>query len=425
MQSIAQWSVSHKIIFYFCFLFFGCNIFPFPINTLPFLDFFYNQIDEFIWNPIIQFFGRTFFDMKEITSRPNGSGDTTWNWVHQFSILLISFFGSIVWFFLAKNKLNHEKLSYWFKILLRYYLGYTMFFYGIVKFFPLQFGNITTYRLYERLGEMSPMGLLWTFMAHSEGYQMFSGLAEIIGGFLLFYRKTTTLGAMVCVGVLANIFALNVFYDVPVKIYSFWLLLIGIYLIYDDFKRLWQFFVLNQATKAKEEFVFSDKKWFKIGCLVLKFAFIIGICGMETYNSWDSNKYKDVPKTAIYGPYKVETFERNNIASPSDTLRWQEVFIDRRGTRDMVSVTNEDGLRKRINFRQNSKTHQLFMTDYSSDTDTTKYPFSYFQADSASLVLRGKFKNDSIKVSMKKMNRKDFLLKTRGFHWINEVPFNK
>ena len=50
---------------------------------------------------------------------------------------------------------------------------------------------------------------------------------------------------------LANIFALNVFYDVPVKIYSFWLMLIGVYLAFDDAKRLWDFFVMNQATAPK------------------------------------------------------------------------------------------------------------------------------------------------------------------------------
>lgn len=425
MQHNIKWSSSHKIIFYFCFLFFGLNIFPFPLTTLPFLNFFYNPLDEFIWNPIIQFFGRIFFGIDEISSRPNGSGDTTWNWVHQFSILCIALLGTIIWFFVAKNRNNHAKLRYWFIVLLRYYLGYTMLIYGFVKVFPLQFGNITTYRLCERLGEMSPMGLLWTFMAYSEGYQMFSGFAEIIAGSLLFFRRTTTLGALVSIGVLANIFALNVFYDVPVKIYSFWLLLIGVYLAFDDSKRLWNFFVMNKPTQAKDISNFSEKKWFKISAMSLKALFLVGVFGPMSYEYWQNAQYKDAPKTAIYGPYQVEKFEKNNIVSASDTLRWQEFFVDRRGTRDIIFVTNQDGLRKRIDFRNDVKAHQLFMTDYTSTTDTVKYAFNYVQADSSSLFLKGKFKNDSVKVSMKKMNRKDFLLNSRGFHWINEFPFNK
>jgi uncharacterized membrane protein YphA (DoxX/SURF4 family) len=426
MQNDAQWSVSHKIIFYFFFLFFVLNIFPFPISVIPFLeDFIYENIILPPWNFIVKFTGRIFFDLKEITNLSNGSGDTTWDWIQQFSILLMSAVGTFIWFFVAKNRDNHSKLSHWFIILLRYYLGYVMLSYGFAKVFPLQFGNITTYRLYERLGEMSPMGLLWTFMAYSQGYQFFGGLTEVIGGLLLFFKRTTTLGALICIGVLVNIFALNIFYDVPVKIYSFWLLLIGLYLAFDDFKRLWSFFIMNQATESKKFDVFFENKWFKIGKITLKILFIVGVCGEMFYDRWKSVQYKDTPKTAIYGAYKVEKFEKNNVVSESDTLRWQEFFIDRRGARDLIFVTNQDGLRKRVDFRNDTKNQQLFMTNYTSTTDTVKYAFSYFQVDSSSLYLKGKIKTDSFKVSMKKMDRKGFLLKTRGFHWINEFPFNK
>ena len=427
MENNEKWKFSYKIFFYFSFLFFGLNIFPFPLNIIPVINgFFDNLITETFWNPIIQFTGRIFFGMNEVASRPNGSGDTTWNWLQELDILIISTIGIIIWAVIAKNKDNHIKINYWFNVFLRYYLVLIMLSYGFAKVFPLQFGNITTYRLYERLGEMSPMGLLWTFMAYSQGYQFFGGIAEVIGGLLLLFRRTTTLGAMICVGVLINIFALNVFYDVPVKIYSFLLLLIGIYLITGDFNRLWNFFVLNQPTEPKEIPVFSDKKMFKIGRIILKSFFIVGICGMMFYENWQQSKDIDLPKTAIYGPYKVEKFERSNAISENDTLRWQEVFIDRRGPYDMLFATNESGLRTRISYKINRKTRQFFMTDYTSaNMDTTHYAFSYIQADSSSLSLVGKFKNDSMKVYMKKMTRNDFLLNSRGFHWINEFPFNK
>lgn len=427
MGSNEKWTFSYKIFFYFSFLFLGLNIFPFPFNITPVINGFVdNFIAESFWNPIVQFTGRIFFGINEVTSRPNGSGDTTWNWLQEFNILIISTIGTIIWAVVAKNKDNHKKIHYWFNIFLRYYLALIMLSYGFSKVFPLQFGNITTYRLYERLGEMSPMGLLWTFMAYSQGYQFFGGIAEVIGGLLLLFRRTTTLGAIICVGVLINIFALNIFYDVPVKIYSFWLMLIGVYLIIEDFKRLWKFFVLNQATESKVVSDFSDKKMFKIGRIILKSFFIVGICGMMFYESWQQSKNIDLPKTAIYGPYKVEKFERSNTISDNNMLRWQEVFIDRRGAYDILFVTNESGLRTRISYRNNTKTHQLFITDYTSaNMDTTHYAFSYIQADSSSLALIGKFKNDSMKVSMRKMTRDDFLLNSRGFHWINEVPFNK
>jgi len=37
----------------------------------------------------------------------------------------------------------------------------------------------------EPLGEFSPMGLMWTFMGYSKGYNRFVGGAEMLGGILL------------------------------------------------------------------------------------------------------------------------------------------------------------------------------------------------------------------------------------------------
>ncbi|MER0440106.1 DoxX family protein [Emticicia sp. W12TSBA100-4] len=424
MANKAQWSVAHKLIFYFCFLFFGLNTFPFPLDFIG--EPVYNLIEKF-WTPIINLLGNIFLDLDEITVRPNGSGDTTWNWLQELAILIIASLGSIVWLIAARSRVNHEKLAYWLRIYLRYYLAATMLSYGLVKVFPLQFGTITTYRLYERLGEMSPMGLLWTFMAYSKGYQLFGGLMEVVSGLLLLFRRTTTLGALLSAGVMLNVFMMNLFFDVPVKIFSFWLMLIGIYLLSADAKRLWQFFVLNEPTQATQEIkVFADKKWFRIGRIVLKVLFIGITFVAQFYSNWQDSAPISAPKSAIYGPYKVEKFERNNIVSETDTLRLQEVFIDRRGATDMIYVTNEDGLRKRVNFELDSTKHIIRMGDYAAPiTDTARYTFSYVQTSAETFFLKGKIKNDSIRVAMKKMKPRNFLLTTRGFHWVNEVPFNK
>ncbi len=424
MANTAKWSVVHKLIFYFCFLYFGLNIFPFPLDFIG--DLIYNLIEK-LWTPIINLLGNIVLGVNEITVRPNGSGDTTFNWLQQLAILIIGSFGSIVWLIAARNRPNHEKLAYWLRIYLRYYLAATMLSYGLVKVFPLQFGTITTYRLYERLGEMSPMGLLWTFMAYSKGYQLFGGLMEVVAGLLLIFRRTTTLGALLSAGVMLNVFMMNLFFDVPVKIFSFWLMLIGIYLLSADARRLWQFFVLNEPTQAAQEIkVFADKKWFSIGRIVLKLLFIGTAFVAQLYSNWQAAAPISAPKSAIYGPYNVEKFERNNAVSETDTLRLQEVFIDRRGAYDMIYVTNEDGLRKRVNFTLDSTKHIIRMNDYAASiTDTTQYVFAYTQPDSETLFMKGKIKNDSIRVTMKKMKPRKFLLNTRGFHWVNEVPFNK
>ena len=93
------------------------------------------------------------------------------------------------------------------------------------------------------------MGLVWTFMAASPAYTFFSGIAEVMGGVLLLFRRTTLLGGLVSIGVMLNVVMLNFCYDVPVKLFSFHLMFMGVVLIVPDAKRLFGLLVLNRATE--------------------------------------------------------------------------------------------------------------------------------------------------------------------------------
>lgn len=46
-------------------------------------------------------------------------------------------------------------------------------------------------------------------------YAMFTGFGKSIGAFLLFFRRTTTLGALILIAVLSNVALLNYVFDVP------------------------------------------------------------------------------------------------------------------------------------------------------------------------------------------------------------------
>ncbi|HVS63755.1 MAG TPA: hypothetical protein VMT85_09690 [Thermoanaerobaculia bacterium] len=83
-------------------------------------------------------------------------------------------------------------------------------------------------RLSQTIGESSPMGLLWNMMGYSRLYNLFSGGVDVLGGVLLLFRRTATLGALVAIGAMANVVLLNFAYDVPVKLYSMHLLLMGV-----------------------------------------------------------------------------------------------------------------------------------------------------------------------------------------------------
>ncbi len=63
--------------------------------------------------------------------------------------------------------------------------------------------------------------------------------------FLLFYRKTITIGSMVVVGVMINVVMMNFSYDIPVKLFSVHLVLMAFILLLADGRRVIGFFFRN------------------------------------------------------------------------------------------------------------------------------------------------------------------------------------
>jgi hypothetical protein len=51
--------------------------------------------------------------------------------------------------------------------------------------------------------------------------------------------------------------------------------------------------------------------------------------------------------------------------------------------------------------------------------------FSYSQPDSKQLVMQRLLETDSLVVRLRRIDESSFLLVNRGFHWINEIPFNR
>jgi hypothetical protein len=55
-------------------------------------------------------------------------------------------------------------------------------------------------------------------------------------------------------------------------------------------------------------------------------------------------------------------------------------------------------------------------------------PSGEFSVDSSNpglITLSGELDGKKIQARLRKLDEKDFLLRTRGFHWISEFPFNR
>jgi len=185
-------------------------------------------------------------------------------------IAVVAVVASIIWSAVNRKPRSLNRLFYWLCVIIRFYVAATMITYGLVKVIKLQFPFPSLDRLLNTYGNSSPMGLAWTFMGYSKAYNYFTGCAELLGGILLLFRRTTTLGALIALMVSANIMAINYCFDVPVKILSTALVLMTLFLLGRDFKRLWNFFILNQvAPPANLSKPVFKKRWKNIGLTVV------------------------------------------------------------------------------------------------------------------------------------------------------------
>jgi hypothetical protein len=379
--------------------------------VLPLPGFFYRLSDKaVIW------FANGILNLNYIlpSYRNGGSGDTLYHYVLLLLILWISLAGCVIWSFIDRSKKQYSTTHYWLTVMIRYYLGLTLVTYGLYKVIKVQFASPDLIRLIEPYGDSSPMGLAWTFLGFSDGYNLFMGVAEILAA-LLFFRRTVTLGALICVAVSANIMAINFFFDVPVKLLSTMLLLMSIFLLAPNFKRLFKLFFNGEAVKLRViDRPFTLKKGLNLSMVYLKYSILLAIIGYTGYSIAEQSKsYGDnAPKLPLYGVYKVDNFISERLLP-----NWDKLIIQRSS---YSAVSMQGGNVEYCDMTVDTTKSQLTLA-FKSDPKTV-HRFNYSNPDLDHIELNGMYFDQKTKVIMTKMH---FVLIERPFNWVSEEPYNR
>lgn len=425
----AEWSFGKKLALRFFFLFFPLFVFLNPNGIVPLSEYVFEYYIEPFHN-LIPWIAKNILGLKPaITVFTNGSGDTTYDYVVLLFVFFLSVVGALLWTVIDRRRKSYNQLLYWLSTVVRYYAGFTMLLYGLFKVFKLQFPFPDPWRLLEPYGNSSPMGLAWTFMGYSEGYNYFTGGAEILGGVLLFFRRTTTLGAMVTLAVMGNVMAMNYGYDIPVKILSTMLVVMALFLMAKDLRRLYYFFVANKtAPPSNIAKPYVRNRGLRISLRVLKVLLLVYGVGSMAYNAIDSlGQYGDgAQKSPLWGIYNVETFVRNNDTVPplqTDQRRWKQLIVGGYKDYPRTHLKGMDDSLQAYVMRTDTMKKQFVL--FQRHDTTLKNTFVYHYPDKEHLVIRGNWGRDSLDISMKIYELNNFLLVSRRFRWVNEYPFNR
>lgn len=420
-----NWNLLKKIGFRFAFIFFSLFIIIQNNGAFPFWGELMAYPTEWL-HTFIPWVGKHILHLSyDITVFTNGSGDTTYDYVIVFCIAVIALSGTIVWSLLDRKRTNYQTLYYWLTTAMRYYVALMLFNYGLYKVVKMQFPAPDFYRLTETYGDSSPMGLAWTFLGFSKGYNLLMGFAEV-AALLLLFRRTMTLGAIITLGTTANVMAVNYFYDVPVKIVSTMLFSMTLFLLLNDAARLFKFFFTgNPVSLPKIKAPDFSRRWMRIVITSIKILLIGYYITYGTYQVKEMEKQygETAPKPSLYGYYKVDTFIINNDTLPpliADTKRWKDFIVEWEGYAGYRNMTDNS-------FHCTTKLDTLAKKiDLVPEFDKSlKYTFQYYKLSSEKLNFRGRINNDSVSIFMTRKDEKDFLLMSRGFNWISEYPFNR
>jgi hypothetical protein len=388
-----RWSKPALVAFRFCFAYLVLYNHAAIFWFLPWKGEWLAEKYGWPWDQLVVWAGDMFFGV-DARAHPTGSGDTWHGYVYSAVYLGLSALATAVWSVIDRRSVAHPRLLDGLRTLVRLVLGTTLISYGLAKVFYTQFPFPDGERLARTYGESSPMGLLWTFMGYSYGYNLFTGGVECLGGALLLWRRTSLLGALVSAAAMLQVFVLNLCYDVPVKLYSLHLLLMAVWLALPDLRRLVDFigFMLYKLVDGE----------------------------IETYNAYGPGKSRH----QLQEIYKVETQTAAGVEKPAlvgDATRWKRFTL---WAYQRATITFMDDHQARFSWAvdETARTITLTSTDEPKGKDLV---LRYARPDAEHLELVAAVDGQVHAWRVTVVPRSSFLLVKRGFRWHQEYPFNR
>ena len=405
-----RWGAGRRAAFRFAVLYFGLyclttqilgGLFPIPKINIPDLAALAPV------RPTVQWTAAHIFGVKtQLVFRGSGSGDKTFDWVLAFCTLIASALGAAVWTALDRGRAHYARAYRWFHLGMRFALGSEMLLYGFAKLVPLQMPFPFLSRLVEPYGNFSPMGVLWSAVGASPVYEIFTGSAETLAGVLLFFPRTAIPGALLSLANSTYIFTLNMTYDVPVKLFAFHLIVMSVVLLGPELRRLARFLLGGAVAEARLP-VWGRRA---VALQAVYGLLLVAVYAWGDYRSW--HQYGGgAPKSELYGIWNIE---------PPGVEGWRRVIFDRPG---FVTLQKMDDLFTGYGARIDAASGMIGLTKGSDKNWKAEWKFQRAGADG--LKIDGQMDGRPVHMDLKRLDRSKLLLVSRGFHWIQEYPFNR
>lgn len=419
-----RWRLATRIAFRFCFVYFGLYILLTQMNFIPFIPPLQPLPPV---KPVVFWVIKNVFHDDRTLQVMGGSGDKMFDYVFVLCLFVFSVLVTLLWSALDRRRTNYARLNKWFRVYIRFGLATTMLSYGMAKAIPLQMSAPSLTRLLEPYGNFSPMGVLWASIGASFSYERLVGCMELLAAALLFIPQTVVLGGVVSLVDSIQIFSLNMTYDVPVKLFSFHLILLSLVLLAPDIPRLLNVMVFNKTAYPSTEPPLGRRRriiQFGIAAQLL----LGGYFFWADYSSTNLSFYQfggGAPKPALYGIWVIDKMTINGVERAplvTDYERWRRVVIQSSTSMNLWRM-DDTTVGHPAQYDMEKKT--ITLSQGMGDQRKTIGTFAFERPAPDRLVLDGELSGKKIRMETHLFPRENFLLVNRGFNWIQEFPFNR
>ena len=336
--------------------------------------------------------------------------------VFYLTILYLSIIGAAMWSLTDAKRLNYNRLFYWFTLYIRYVLAIVVIIYGFDKLIPVQMPRPNVANLATPVGDLSRFRLLWDFMGISPGYMMMIGAGEVLAGLFLFFRRTYVFGSLLLLVMLANVLAVNCFYNVPVKTYASQLLVFTLFLIIPYVQNLYYIFFKGiPASILPARYTFETRlkrNVLKAALIVVPAILIIPV--VAGYYQKFVTQAEIVRSQRIYN---VVAFVATDTLPPltTDTLRWNRLMLFGQGRYAVIFNMKNQPKQFELSIDKIKKTYA-----FRDSPDSIRWNvFNYSYPAKNHLELTGKWKGKDIDVLMEQLPADSIPLNREKLIFIN------
>ncbi|KZM72713.1 DoxX family protein [Nocardia terpenica] len=434
-----RWPAATRVVFRFCFVYFGLFCLTDPQILYDFVGWFRTllPIDASLWlvrplSPLVHWVGRTVFGVDATLRIDSASGDQPFQWVLLFCLLVVATAATVVWSVLDRRRRDYRRLAGWFLLFVRLCLAVQMVSYGLAKAIPIQMPEPALTTLLKPFGDLSPMGVLWNQVGASQPYEILLGCAEVTAGVLLFVPRTAVLGAMLSLVSMAQVFVLNMTFGVPVKILSGHLLLLSMVLLAPEARRLLDALVRDRAVGPGSR----PEPWRapRARRIAVAVQVVLGVWVVASTAQLGWTTFREVgggqDRPPLYGIWSVAEFTRDDQPVPpllTDQGRWRNLIIETPGAatyqvmddRMIPAMAQVDLVKHHLDMFAMPGPQGAVPGQLSSAR------FTFEQPSAAELRLRGLLDGHRVTMTLNRVDRSAFRLYSTGFHWVQDYQHSR